>query len=183
MTSRPTGASIAAVLIGLASAVASASSGGEATATYYKDVLPIIQENCQTCHRPGGRNLSGLVAPMSFMTYEETRPWARAIERKVEAREMPPWFASAPKGVFANERGLTDPEIRTIVEWVEAGAPSGDVADAPPARLFPDEAHDGWVHGRPDVVVRTMKQPVTTRQPGNRSPLTARTVVTGRPIS
>ena len=59
--------------------------------TYYKDVLPIIQENCQSCHRPAGLNISGLVAPMSFMTFEDTRPWARSIARKVESREMPPW--------------------------------------------------------------------------------------------
>ena len=90
------------LVIGLAGP---ASAATEAEATYYKDVLPIVQENCQTCHRPSGHNISGLVAPMSFMSYEETRPWARAIARKVESREMPPWFASEPKGVFENERG------------------------------------------------------------------------------
>ena len=97
------------VVIGLAGP---ASAANETAATYYKDVLPIVQENCQTCHRPSGHNISGLVAPMSFMTYEETRPWARAIARKVESREMPPWFASEPKGVFENERGLTDARDR-----------------------------------------------------------------------
>ena len=111
------------VVIGLAGP---ASAANEAGVTYHKDVLPIVQENCQTCHRPSGHNISGLVAPMSFMTYEETRPWARAIARKVESREMPPWFASEPKGVFENERGLTDAEIDTILTWVEAGAPAGD---------------------------------------------------------
>ena len=93
-----------------------------------------MQENCQGCHRPSGLNLTGLVAPMPFMDYKETRPWARAIARKVETREMPPWFASAPKGVFSNERGLTDDEIATLVSWSAAGVPAGDPNDAPPAR-------------------------------------------------
>ena len=127
---------LAALLaFGIVSAFAApghAENGAEAV-TYYKDVLPIMQENCQTCHRPSGANISGLVAPMSFMDYRETRPWARAIASKVESREMPPWFASAPKGVFENERGLSDAEIDTILSWVEAGAPAGDMAHAPPA--------------------------------------------------
>ena len=131
-----------------------AENGAETAVTYYKDVLPIMQENCQTCHRPSGYNISGLIAPMSFMDYRETRPWARAIASKVEAREMPPWFASAPKGVFENERGLTDAEIDTILGWVEAGAPAGDMADAPQARQFAEDANDGWTLGTPDFVVK-----------------------------
>ncbi len=131
-----------------------AENGEEAAVTYYKDVLPIMQENCQTCHRPSGANISGLIAPMSFMDYRETRPWARAIASKVESREMPPWFASAPKGVFENERGLTDTEIDTIQRWVEAGAPAGDMAHAPPARQFAEDANDGWTLGTPDFVVK-----------------------------
>jgi len=138
------------VLIGM-SAPASAN---EAAVTYHKDVAPIMQENCQTCHRPSGFNLSGLVAPMSFMSYAETRPWARAIARKVESREMPPWFADEPKGVFENERGLTDDQIATILAWVEAGAPAGDRADAPEPRVFAEKQHDGWSHGTPDFVVQ-----------------------------
>ena len=130
-----------------------AENGAEAAVTYYKDVLPIMQENCQTCHRPSGANIGGLVAPMSFMDYRETRPWARAIAGKVESREMPPWFASAPKGVFENERGLTDAEIDTILGWVEAGAPAGDMADAPPAKQFAEDVNDGWTLGAPDFVV------------------------------
>ena len=131
-----------------------AENGAETAVTYYKDVLPIMQENCQTCHRPSGYNISGLVAPMSFMDYRETRPWARAIAGKVESREMPPWFASAPKGVFENERGLTDAEINTILRWVEAGAPAGDAAHAPPAKQFAEDANDGWTLGAPDFVVK-----------------------------
>ena len=151
-------ASVAAALGAAIGLAVPASAGGEADVTYYRDVLPIVQENCQTCHRPSGHNISGLVAPMSFTSYEETRPWARAIARKVESREMPPWFASAPSGVFENERGLTDAEIDTIRGWVDAGAPAGDRADAPPAPVWPEDLHDGWSHGKPDFVVR-MEEP------------------------
>ena len=107
-------------------------SGNAADAvTYYEHVAPILQANCVSCHQPAGQNIGSLVAPMSLTTYEEARPWARAIARKVKAREMPPWFAEAPKGVFSNERGLTDKEIATIVAWVDAGAPGGDKPKAP----------------------------------------------------
>ena len=149
----------AAALIGVViGAAGPASAANEAAVTYYKDVLPIVQENCQTCHRPSGYNISGLVAPMAFMTYDETRPWARAIARKVESREMPPWFASAPEGVFENERSLTDAEIDTILRWVDAGAPAGDRADAPAPPAWAEDLHDGWSHGTPDFVVR-MEEP------------------------
>ena len=144
--------------IGMAAAPAPGYAQHEAAVTYYKDVLPIMQENCQTCHRPSGYNISGLVAPMSFMDYGETRPWARSIARKVESREMPPWFASAPKGVFENERGLTEAEIDAIVRWVDAGAPAGDAADAPPAAQWAEDASGGWSLGAPDFVV-SMPEP------------------------
>ena len=126
---------------------------GQDAVTYYEDVLPILQENCQTCHRPSGQNITGVVAPMSLMTFEETRPWARAIARKVEAHEMPPWFSSAPVGVFDNERRLTDQEVETIVAWVNAGSPAGNRTLAPAPRVFPEEASGGWTLGKPDFVV------------------------------
>ncbi len=148
-------AAVIGVVIGAAGPAAAAN---EAAVTYYKDVLPIVQENCQACHRPSGYNISGLVAPMAFMTYDETRPWARAIARKVESREMPPWFASAPEGVFENERSLTDAEIDTILRWADAGAPAGDRADAPAPPAWAEDLHDGWSHGTPDFVVR-MEEP------------------------
>src|SRR5690349_19899212 len=90
--------------------------------TYTKDVLPILQKNCEICHRSGGQNLGGMVAPMAFTTYEETRPWAKAISKAVANKYMPPWHA-APQhtGQFEGERGLTDEEIATIVRWVETG--------------------------------------------------------------
>ena len=95
---------------------------------------------------------------MSFTSYEETRPWARAIAHKVEAREMPPWFASAPTGVFSNERGLSGAEIDTILSWVDAGAPAGDAADAPAPRQWVEEASDGWSVGTPDFTFK-MSEP------------------------
>jgi mono/diheme cytochrome c family protein len=118
---------ISALACGSIAAILAALSPAQAAdrATYYDDVAPILRANCQSCHQPVGRNMGALVAPMSLMTYEEARPYARAIARKVQAREMPPWFAEAPRGVFSNERILTDKEIQTIVAWVDAGAPAG----------------------------------------------------------
>ena len=123
--------------------------------TFYKDVLPILQQNCQTCHRDGGgENIGGTIAPMSLVTYDEVRPWARSIRRKVESREMPPWFATDhTKGVFYNERGLTDAEIAIVSHWESAGAPAGRSSDAPAAPLFNEENFDGWTLGQPDLVV------------------------------
>ena len=125
----------------------------QGTATFYKDVLPIVQENCQTCHRPNGANLGGMVAPMAFTSYAETRPWAKSIARRVEAREMPPWHASADQAsIFENERTLTDDEIGTLVRWAKTGATAGDPADAPEPRVFP--SGDGWLIGEPDLIVQ-----------------------------
>ena len=136
----------------LAIAAPSQAANAEADVTYFEDVLPIIQDNCQSCHRPEGLNLGGVIAPMSFMSYEETRPWARAIASKVEAHEMPPWYAAAPTGVFSNERGLTEDEIATIVSWVDAGAPAGDRSAAPAPRQFAEATSGGWSLGTPDFV-------------------------------
>ena len=86
-------------------------------ATYTKDVAPILQKNCQTCHRPGE------VAPMSFTNYKEVRPWAKAIRVKVVQRQMPPWFADPGHGVFSNDPRLAQKDIDTITQWVDAGAP------------------------------------------------------------
>jgi len=135
----------------LVAGVSTADEAGSSRATFAKDVLPILQKNCQVCHRPAGANLSGMVAPMAFMSYEEVRPWAKSIARAVQTRQMPPWHA-APEfhGVFANERTLSDRDIATIVNWVGAGAPRGDAAEAPPALKFPQTG--GWSF-EPDLVV------------------------------
>lgn len=121
--------------------------------TFTKDVLPIFQENCVICHRPGGANIAGMVAPMSLTDYEEARPWAKAIEQVVTEKVMPPWYASEEfSGHFQNERGLTDAEIATLVRWVRSGAPRGNPNDAPPPLEFEDTG--GWVAGQPDLVIK-----------------------------
>jgi hypothetical protein len=121
-----------------------------APVTFSKDVLPILQENCQTCHRPNGQNMSGMVAPMSFMNYKETRPWAKAIAKAVEAKDMPPWDASdLTHGQFSNERTLTKEQIATITDWVKQGAKRGNPSDAPEPIKF----KEGWQMGEPDLVL------------------------------
>ena len=120
--------------------------------TFTRDVLPIMQENCQDCHRPAGLDLGGMVAPMSLLTYDEVRPWAKAIARKVTSREMPPWHASEEQhGLFLGERVLTESQIATISRWVATGAQRGDAADAPPPIDF--GANDGWAIGEPDLIL------------------------------
>src|SRR5262245_31311889 len=94
--------------------------------TFSRDVAPILHSRCVGCHRPGE------AAPMPLRTYEEARPFARAIKEKVVGRRMPPWPASRTVGSFANDPSLTAEEIATIVEWVDAGSPQGSAADMPP---------------------------------------------------
>src|SRR5688572_14864960 len=96
------------------------------TPTFNKDVLPILQKNCQTCHRPGE------IAPMSFLTYKDARPWAKAMKTAVVSRQMPPWFADPAYGHFANNKRLNDADIQTIAMWADSGATEGDAKDAPP---------------------------------------------------
>src|SRR5579871_5983825 len=110
--------------------------------TFTKDVLPILQKNCQSCHRPNE------VAPMSLLTYTEARPWAKAIKVAVASQKMPPWFADPGVGHFTNERRLTTAQIATLSEWADNGAPEGDKKDAPPPVAFTD----GW-NIKPDVIV------------------------------
>ncbi len=128
-----------------------------APVTFAKDVLPILQRNCQSCHRPGQ------IAPMSLLSYEEVRPWARAIKTKVESRQMPPWFADPQYGRFANDRSLGQPDIDTIVKWVDGGAPQGNPADAPQAIEWPA---DGW-QIKPDIIVRGPEFRVPAHPPKN----------------
>jgi hypothetical protein len=110
--------------------------------TFSKDVAPIFYGNCVSCHRPGE------VAPMSLITFRDVRPWAASIRDKVARRTMPPWHADPQHGAFRNDPSLTQPEIDTIVRWVDAGAREGDSADLPALPAFPD----GWQIGTPDVV-------------------------------
>jgi mono/diheme cytochrome c family protein len=121
--------------------------------TFTRDVLPIVQQNCVICHRPGGQNIAGMVAPFSLTTYEEARPWAKSIEEAVSSKTMPPWYASDhTKGVFKNERGLTDEQIATLVAWVRTGAKRGNPSDAPAPVHFEDTG--GWIIGKPDLEVK-----------------------------
>jgi hypothetical protein len=133
-------------LVGLVTLMASPGGTATQTPTFYKDVLPILQQNCQTCHRPGE------VAPMSLITYDQARPWARAIQKAVVARQMPPWFADEHVGHFTNERRLNARDIDAIAAWADAGAPAGDEKDAPPPRTFTD----GW-NLKPDLVIEMPK--------------------------
>jgi mono/diheme cytochrome c family protein len=132
-----------------APAIANEVAGSERP-TFTKDVLPIIQENCQVCHRPGGTNLSGMVAPMSFTNYENTRPWAKAIAKQVAAKTMPPWHAAEEHaGVFENERTLEQDDIDTIVAWAKTGAARGNPADKPAPIDWPET---DWAIGEPDQI-------------------------------
>jgi len=117
--------------------------------TFYRDIVPILQNHCQSCHRQGE------VAPMPLVTYEETRPWANAMAHAVETKIMPPWFADPRYGHFANDPSLSEAEIAALRSWAKLGAPSGDSHDAPPARKWTE----GWNIPQPDLVV-TMPQPV-----------------------
>src|SRR5689334_6373458 len=94
--------------------------------TFYRDVLPILRRHCQSCHRAGS------IAPMTFETYEQTRPFADAIRQAVEAKSMPPWFADPTVGKFANDPSLSVAEIKTLAAWAQAGVPAGDKKYAPP---------------------------------------------------
>ncbi len=114
--------------------------------TFYKDVLPILQANCQNCHRPGE------VAPMSLISYEQARPFARAIKNAIQTKKMPPWFADPAFGHFSNERRLGSRDIETITAWVDGGAPAGKESDAPPPLKF----EEGW-NLKPDVIVEMPK--------------------------
>jgi len=119
--------------------------------TFTKDIQPILQENCQECHRAKPINMSGMTAPFALTNYDEVRPWAKAIARAVDSKKMPPWFATEQfHGVFTNERVLSDDQIETITRWVEQGASRGNPQDAPTPVKYEDSE---WWLGEPDLVV------------------------------
>src|ERR1700694_4052072 len=113
-----------------------------AQTTFTKDVAPILQQNCQTCHRPGE------AAPFSLLTYEQARPWARAIKSAVLQKKMPPWFAHPHFGKFEHDASLSQSDIDTLVAWVDAGAPAGDPKDIPAPKQFVE----GWQIPKPDII-------------------------------
>ncbi len=120
------------------------SAASASTPTFYRDVLPVLQNRCQTCHRPGG------IGRVSFLDYTEILAWAHQMRDSIEARIMPPWKARPEYGDFKNSRRLTDTEIRTFTEWVEGGMPKGNPADQPESRAFPT----GWALGTPDLILK-----------------------------
>jgi len=121
--------------------------------TFSKDIVPIFEDKCQECHHTGS------MAPMSLVSYEETRPWAKSIKQRVATHQMPPWHLDKTVGIshFSNDRSLSDEQIETIVRWVDNGSPLGDPKDAPPARVFSDD--NGWKlaaqYGQPDMVIKS----------------------------
>jgi hypothetical protein len=135
-------------MMGVAAMAATTASSSPAPAvTFNKEVLPILQKNCQTCHRPGE------TVPMSLINYSDARPWAKAIKTAVLSKKMPPWFASTAVGVhFKNEMTMSQADINTLVAWVDAGAPEGNPKDKPAPLTFTE----GW-NIRPDIVVKMAK--------------------------
>ena len=118
--------------------------------TFYKDVLPILQNRCQECHR------SGEIGKMPLLTYEQTRPWAKSMKTAVLTGKMPPWPADPHFGKFAHDRSLTRAEMDTLSAWADSGAAEGRATDAPAPRTFVE----GWNIPRPDLILR-MPQPVS----------------------
>ena len=153
------GAVLTAVLVTPASVRAQA---GE-TQTFTKDIAPILQRSCQKCHRPNS------LAPMSLITYEEVRPWARSIKQRTGLRNrlgvMPPWYIEKDIGIqeFKDDWSLSDEEITAIATWVDAGAPRGNPADMPTPPPFIDV--DDWEIGQPDLIVSSPSVEVSGTAP------------------
>jgi mono/diheme cytochrome c family protein len=122
--------------------------------TFYRDVLPILQEHCQSCHRAGG------ISPMAFETARQTQPYAAAIHQATQNKSMPPWFADANVGRFSNDPSLTAEQIGTLAAWANAQAPVGEERDAPPARMWAES----WSIPQPDLV---LKMPQAAQLPAN----------------
>ncbi len=131
----------------------SAAEQAEPTPTFTRDVAPIFQNKCESCHRTDS------MAPMSLVTYEDVRPWAKSIAARVKARQMPPWHIDKTVGIqhFKNDRSLSDRQIGTILQWVAAGAPKGDPNDMPPPKVWGDESKWAFAskYGPPDLVIKS----------------------------
>jgi len=145
---------LAAATLGGVILIAASASAQTAAPTFSKDVAPILQNKCQECHQPNS------IAPMSLITFAESRPWARSIKTRVSTRQMPPWHIDQSVGVqkFKNDMSLTQKEIDTIVAWVDGGAPQGDAKDMPAPK--PIAADNSWKgvrdgFGEPDLVIRS----------------------------
>ncbi|MBM3777313.1 MAG: hypothetical protein FJW23_03605 [Acidimicrobiia bacterium] len=138
-------------VVGSGSSV-SGQAGLQAEVTFTKDIAPILQQKCQSCHRPN------YIAPMALMTYEQVRPYARAIRQQTAQRTMPPWYIDRTIGIqsFKSDMSLSDEQIGTIARWVEAGAPEGSPGDLPPPIALPEVSSSPvWELGEPDLIVRS----------------------------
>ncbi|MCY4599837.1 MAG: cytochrome c [Acidobacteria bacterium] len=147
-----------AALVAVPSAALAQTPAGD-DVTFTKDIAPILQRSCQACHRQGE------MAPMSLVTYQEVRPWARSIKNRVVNREMPPWHIDKNIGIqkFKNDTSLSDEEIALIAGWVDNGAPMGNPEDMPPPVEFADSGE--WQIGEPDLVVQFPAYPVPAEGP------------------
>src|ERR1700687_4563804 len=112
---------LGAVVTGMLCAQICTAATGQSVVTFTKDVAPILERNCQGCHRPGE------AAPFSLLTYEQARPWAKAMKEAVRLKKMPPWFADPQFGTFSNDRSMAQKDVNTIAAWADAGAPPGDL--------------------------------------------------------
>ena len=145
-------AGITVGLIGLAGVATAGQSPASGDITFTRDIAPILQRSCQKCHRPDG------VAPMSLVTYEEVRPWARSIKTRTgmgpRAGVMPPWYLEKNIGIqhFKNDPSLSDAEIAKVAKWADSGTPRGNPADMPPAKTWDDASK--WAIGTPDLIVK-----------------------------
>jgi hypothetical protein len=134
---------LAALFTAVVAVSAPAPKDSGSSVTFNKDVLPILQKNCQNCHRPGE------VAPMSLVTYQDARPWAKAMKAAVVTQKMPPWFMDAKyDSHFSDVRRLSEADTKTLAAWADNGAPEGDVKDQPAPIAF----QDGW-NLKPDLVI------------------------------
>lgn len=145
-----------AAVAALVWSIAPASGLADDAPTYYKDVMPIFQQNCQSCHR------EGQIGPMPLENYHQSRPWAKSIRDVVQEGSMPPWHADAEYGDFKNEMRLSPDEVETIVAWASTGARAGQISDAPKAVEFTDD----WQIGTPDQIF-TMAEPYTLGPEGD----------------
>ena len=140
-----------------------ATTAAQPEVTFHKDIAPILQRSCQNCHRPGQ------VAPMSLLTYEEARPWARSMKARTAIRDkagaMPPWYIEKNIGIqhYKNDPSLSDEEVAKIAKWADTGAPRGNPADAPKPIVFPDGA--AWHAGEPDLIVESPEINVKANSP------------------
>jgi hypothetical protein len=147
---------VAAAAVALMAPGTSEAQTPEGQVTFTRDVAPIFQEKCETCHRPGS------IAPMSLRTYEEARPWARSIRARVESRQMPPWHIDKTVGIqkFKNDRSLTDAQLAAVLAWIDQGAVKGDPKDMPKALEWPEG--QGWNYAarfgqtEPDLIIRNL---------------------------